>query len=85
MIHAKTLVVDRCWSLVGSSNLDPLSLRRNAELNLEIHGSRFAQQMADLFSRDRAGCVALSLTEWQERSVGRRWLTWLAALGRAWQ
>ena len=85
MIHAKALVIDRCWSLVGSSNLDRLSLRRNAEMNLEIHGTRFGEQMADQFARDRAGSVPFGLESWAGRPAGRRWRTRLAAIGRAWQ
>ncbi len=34
--HAKLMVVDSAWALVGSSNLDPRSLRLNFELDVEI-------------------------------------------------
>ncbi len=34
--HSKLMVVDRRWSLVGSSNWDPRSLRLNFELDVEI-------------------------------------------------
>jgi cardiolipin synthase len=34
--HSKLLVVDELYSLVGSANLDPRSLRLNFELSLEI-------------------------------------------------
>ena len=85
MIHAKTVVVDRCWTLVGSSNLDPLSLVRNAELNVEIHGTRFAEQGSELFARDRAGSVELTPAHWRRRGPGRRLTTRIAALLRAWQ
>lgn len=84
MIHAKTVVVDRVWSLVGSSNLDPLSLRRNAEFNLEIHGSSLAEQVADLFGRDRTGSVPFSLRDWKKRSFARVALTRAAAMTQAW-
>jgi cardiolipin synthase len=80
MMHAKTIVVDRCWSLVGSTNLDPLSLRRNAEINVEIHGSRVGEQMAQMFATDRADCVPFSLEDWRARSVLRRVVTRLFAL-----
>lgn len=85
MIHAKTVVVDRLWSLVGSSNLDPYSLWRNAELNLEIHGSAFGEQMAHMFERDRARCDAFTLLAWERRGGARRWLTRVAALAWRWQ
>lgn len=85
LIHAKTIVVDRCWSLVGSTNLDPLSLRRNAELNVEIHGSRFGEQMADLFFRDVGLATPFAHDDWLHRPLHRRWLTRAATLGKSWQ
>jgi cardiolipin synthase len=75
MLHAKTVVVDRRWSLIGSTNLDWLSLRRNAELNVEIHGSRIGDQMAEMFAADRALCRPFGLQEWRTRSRIRRVLT----------
>jgi len=81
MMHAKTLVVDRCWSLIGSTNLDWLSLRRNAEINVEIHGSSVGEQMARMFDDDRAQCRPFTWRAWQTRPVRRRALTWTAALG----
>ena len=80
MMHAKTVVVDRCWSLVGSTNLDWLSLRRNAEIDIEIHGSRVGEQMAEMFAVDRADCAPFSLREWHARSPFRRVLMRLVAL-----
>lgn len=79
MMHAKTVVIDRCWSLVGSTNIDTLSLRRNAEINIEIHGSSVGDQMAEMFAVDRADCVPFSLHEWRTRPRARRFLTWCAA------
>lgn len=34
--HSKLLVVDSMWAFVGSSNLDPRSLRLNFEIDLEV-------------------------------------------------
>jgi len=36
-VHTKYLLIDRHYALVGSSNLDPRSLRLNFEFNLEIY------------------------------------------------
>lgn len=80
MMHAKTVVVDRCWSIVGSTNIDPLSLKRNAELNVEIHGSRVGEQMAQMFGEDCFNCSPFTLDDWQNRSALRRGVTWFAAL-----
>jgi len=80
MMHAKTVVVDRCWSLVGSTNLDRLSLRRNAELNVEIHGARVGEQVAAMFEADQSACTPFSLSDWRERPGWRRVATRLTAL-----
>ena len=40
--HSKLLAVDGCWAYVGSSNLDPRSLRLNFELDLEIYDPALA-------------------------------------------
>lgn len=36
-VHTKYLLIDHAYALVGSSNLDPRSLRLNFEFNLEIY------------------------------------------------
>lgn len=84
MIHAKTIVVDRHWSLIGSSNLDTFSLRRNAELNVEVHGTALGEQMAEVFRRDCEQSVPFTVREWESRSRRRRWITRVATLGRSW-
>ena len=80
MMHAKTVVVDRCWSLVGATNLDRLSLRRNAELNVEVHGTRVGEQVAAMFEADQSACTPFSLSDWRERPGWRRVATRLTAL-----
>ena len=42
-LHGKVALVDREWSTVGSSNLDPLSLSLNLEANLVIRDQTFNQ------------------------------------------
>jgi cardiolipin synthase len=43
--HSKLFTVDGGWSYVGSSNLDPRSLRLNFELDLEVYDRALAQQL----------------------------------------
>ncbi len=40
--HSKLLTVDGVWSVVGSSNLDPRSLRLNFEIDVEVMDAGFA-------------------------------------------
>jgi cardiolipin synthase len=43
--HSKLLAIDGRWSYVGSSNLDPRSLRLNFEIDLEVLDHAFAQAL----------------------------------------
>lgn len=43
--HTKMMIVDGCWSLIGSSNWDPRSLRLNFEFNLECHSEILAAEL----------------------------------------
>ena len=36
MLHAKTMVVDGAWSIIGSANFDNRSLDMNDEVNIGI-------------------------------------------------
>jgi len=44
-LHGKVALVDRHWSTVGSSNLDPLSLSLNLEANLVIHDTALNERL----------------------------------------
>jgi len=52
MIHAKTLVADRQWARVGSSNLNVSSLLGNYELDLLTDNVAMADVLAAQFRRD---------------------------------
>lgn len=44
--HSKLTTVDEGWSYVGSSNMDPRSLRLNFELDMEVYDPALARQIA---------------------------------------
>lgn len=67
MLHAKTLVVDGVISMVGSSNLDPLSLHRNYELNVLIASEKTGKAMCELFEEDLRSAHQIDLWEWRQR------------------
>lgn len=46
--HSKLATIDGAWSLIGSSNIDPRSLRLNFELDMEIYSRPLARQIEDL-------------------------------------
>lgn len=43
--HSKVMTVDGAWSYVGSSNLDPRSLRLNFELDVEVYDHALTGQL----------------------------------------
>jgi len=47
--HSKLMVVDDAWTLVGSANIDPRSLRLNFEFNVEAYDPAFGAHMAQWF------------------------------------
>ncbi|MDN5843299.1 MAG: phospholipase D-like domain-containing protein [Alcaligenaceae bacterium] len=50
--HSKLITIDSCWSYVGSSNMDPRSLRLNFELDMEIYGKDMARRIEERIDRD---------------------------------
>ncbi len=67
MLHAKTAVVDGFITLVGSSNLDPLSLRRNYELNALVADPEVGRAMRELFAADLLKATPVKPQEWRRR------------------
>lgn len=70
--HTKLLVVDGVWSLIGSSNWDPRSLRLNFEFNLECYDRDLAQQLGKLVEDKIAKARHLTLSEIDSRPFPAR-------------
>lgn len=67
--HSKLFVVDDCWSLVGSTNWDPRSLRLNFEFNVECYDPALARLLADWFDAQLQRSRQTSLAEVDARSM----------------
>jgi cardiolipin synthase len=52
MMHAKTLVADGSWAIVGSMNLDNRSTRLNDEAALVVADARVGARLDSLFLSD---------------------------------
>ena len=72
MVHAKTAVVDGEVTLVGSSNLDPLSMRRNFELNLLVADLVTGAAMRAMFECDLATATRVDPGVWRQRPAWQR-------------
>ena len=78
MMHAKTLVVDGAWSVVGSSNLDERSMEINEENVLGIADAAFARSIEEGLTADFARSKEILLEEWRKRSVLQRCMEWVS-------
>jgi cardiolipin synthase len=72
MIHAKTAVMDGELTLVGSSNLDPISMHRNYEMNLLVADADTGARMQDMFERDLMTATRIELSTWRKRPGWQR-------------
>jgi cardiolipin synthase A/B len=68
-VHTKFMVVDGSWSLIGSANLDPRSLRLNFELDLEVYDLQFARLLEGRCASAVAASRELTLAEMDARSL----------------
>jgi cardiolipin synthase len=66
--HSKIMVVDDTWTLIGSANWDPRSLRLNFEYNLECYDAGLATSMSRIVDEKIATARSLSLAEVDGRS-----------------
>jgi cardiolipin synthase len=70
--HSKLMVVDDCWTLIGSTNWDARSLRLNFEYNVECYGTAFAAVAWQLVEQRIAAARRLDLDAEQARALPLR-------------
>lgn len=68
VLHAKSLVVDDRYAMVGSANLDVRSFKINFELTSFVASSDFNEQLAEVFESDLRQCREVDLAEVGARS-----------------
>jgi cardiolipin synthase len=67
MIHAKMLVVDGVWSILGSANMDIRSKELNQEGVIGVLDDGFGQQVRDTFTEDLKLAREITREEWSKR------------------
>lgn len=72
MIHAKVLVVDNVWTVVGSTNFDNRSFGLNDEVNLAVRDESLAQRMEADLTNDLLQSRRVTLDEWRHRPITER-------------
>lgn len=70
--HSKLMVVDGLWSLIGSANWDPRSLRLNFEHVVECYSSAFAASLEGIIDAKLGGAQALSVRDLEARALWRK-------------
>jgi cardiolipin synthase len=72
MIHAKVLIVDRLWTVAGSTNFDNRSFGINDEVNLAVRDPAVARRLEADFAADLRHSQRISLADWRHRPVTER-------------
>jgi cardiolipin synthase A/B len=72
MMHAKHVVIDGKWSIVGSANMDIRSKELNEENVVGILDAAFAEQLEASFVDDLEHCIEIDRVAWRRRGIGAR-------------
>ena len=73
-LHAKTLVMDDECLSIGSANMDFRSYENNFEANAIVYDREMAVRLRDHFLRLLADCHEVSLEEWGQRPLWRKYI-----------
>ncbi|GAB1580722.1 phospholipase D-like domain-containing protein [Phyllobacterium phragmitis] len=79
--HSKLMVVDGTWAYIGSSNLDPRSLRLNFEVDVEVFDRHFATEVDARICAAMEGATPVLLKELRARPFPTRLLERIIWLG----
>ena len=79
--HSKLLAVDGTWAFVGSSNLDPRSLRLNFEIDLEVLDPDFATGIDQRIGTAMASATEVTLATLRARPFLTRLIDRILWLG----
>lgn len=66
-LHAKTATIDGRWTMIGTANMDRLSLIGNNEINVELFDDDLARQMEAIFECDVANSFEITREAWEQR------------------
>ncbi|NIR43601.1 MAG: cardiolipin synthase [Gemmatimonadetes bacterium] len=71
-MHAKAMIIDGVYAMVGSANLDQRSLHLNFELNVEVADDPFVRRLGDQIEAEIANSIEVILSVHQRRPIVRR-------------
>ena len=70
--HTKLVIVDGLWSLIGSANWDPRSLRLNFEFDVECYDAGLADELNAVFAHKLVRSREVTLRDVDARGLGAR-------------
>ena len=69
MMHAKVLLVDDLWAVLGTTNIDNRSFEHNDEVNVALRDPAVAARLRQDYERDLARCEEITLERWRRRPL----------------
>ena len=69
MTHAKALLVDDLWSVIGTTNIDNRSFEHNDEVNVAVRDRAVTARILADFDCDTARSREITLTAWRRRPL----------------
>jgi len=84
MLHSKVMVIDGRWSVIGSCNLDPRSLRLNLEFLATGHSRKLAAVVLTICRFEIRNSKRVRLEDYERRTLRQRLIDRLAWTFRRW-
>jgi len=69
MMHAKVLIVDGIWAVLGTTNMDNRSFEHNDEVNVAMRDAAVAARLMDDYRRDLGDSDEITLARWRARPL----------------
>ena len=69
MIHAKVLIVDDLWSVIGTTNIDNRSFEHNDEVNVAMRDPAVNERLCQDYDRDLEASLEITLAMWRRRPL----------------
>jgi cardiolipin synthase len=69
MTHAKVLIVDELWSVLGTTNIDNRSFEHNDEINVAMRDPDVARRLLEDYTHDLEVSDEITLERWRRRPV----------------
>lgn len=68
-LHAKMLIVDGWFTVIGSANVDVRSFSYNFEVNVQVYGASFARKAQEVFDLDLTNSTRLDPEVFRKRAA----------------